>query len=243
MISPEVPLYGRSCSSHSCRSSFTGLPQNVQTPDCIHRVGGAQLFMAPAWTPDQKGVKVQIVDVFALKLATGYEKDPTGRLLLQSEESVGAGRTWSLAKACQLVRNDANPNRWVVLHRHKKAWGLFWAGGGLDQCRDQLSQQCSTGVASAIVPATPEALLRLLIELDATEVVAKNKSTKYQSIERIEGSPAWALGGKAVALAVALTSAFWISLSLLLVLHFSDGQKRLEKQLSDLIELTKQRKP
>jgi hypothetical protein len=128
--------------------------------------------MAPAWTPDQKGVKVQIVDVFALRLATGYEKDPTGRLLLQSEESVSTGRTWSLAKACQLVRNDANPNRWVVLHRHKKAWGLFWAGGGLDLCRDELGKLLgSEATSSAIVPATPEALLRLVLELDEPEWV------------------------------------------------------------------------
>jgi hypothetical protein len=62
--------------------------------------------MAPTWNPDQKGVKVQIIDVFALELATGYDKDPEGRLLLRSEPSVSAGRTWSLAKACQLVRND-----------------------------------------------------------------------------------------------------------------------------------------
>ena len=32
--------------------------------------------MSPTWNPDQKGVKVQIIDVFALELATGYEKDP-----------------------------------------------------------------------------------------------------------------------------------------------------------------------
>jgi len=122
--------------------------------------------MAPSWTPDQKGVKVQIVDVFALRLATGYEKDPTGRLMLQSEESIAQGRTWSLAKACQLVRNDAHPQRWVVLHRHKKAWGLFWAGGGLDLCRDELGRQAGAEVTGAIVPATPEALLRLVLALD-----------------------------------------------------------------------------
>ena len=34
--------------------------------------------MSPTLTPDQKGVKVQIVDVFALELATGYSKDPEG---------------------------------------------------------------------------------------------------------------------------------------------------------------------
>jgi hypothetical protein len=147
-----------------------GLPHNVQTPDCLHKIGGAQLFMAPSWTPDQKGVKVQIVEVFALQLATGYEKDQAGRLLLQSDASVSAGRSWSLAKACQLVRNDANPNRWVVLHRHKKAWGLFWAGGGLDQCRDELSKQLGAEVNStAIVPATPEALLKLVLSMEEPE--------------------------------------------------------------------------
>jgi hypothetical protein len=163
--------------------------------------------MAPAWTPDQKGVKVQIVDVFALRLATGYEKDPTGRLLLQSEESVSAGRTWSLAKACQLVRNDANPNRWVVLHRHKKAWGLFWAGGGLDQCRDELSKQLGAEVnSSAIVPATPEALLRLVLELDEPEWVnalePKPKHRKRRkSIAAQTGFP-WR--------AIAVTSCVWL---------------------------------
>ncbi len=183
------------------------MPQNVQTPDCLHTVGGAQLFMAPNWTPDQKGVKVQIVDVLALRLATGYEKDPTGRLLLQSEESVAQGRTWSLAKACQLVRNDAAPHRWVVLHRHKKAWGLFWAGGGLDQCRDDLSKLLgSEASSSAIVPATPEALLKLVLELDEPEWVnvlePKPKHQKRRKSIAAQTSFPWR--------AIAVTSCAWL---------------------------------
>ena len=164
--------------------------------------------MAPSWTPDQKGVKVQIVDVFALKLATGYEKDPSGRLLLQSDASVSAGRTWSLAKACQLVRNDANPSRWVVLHRHKKAWGLFWAGGGLDESRDELSKLLGAEAASsAIVPATAEALLKLVLELDEPEWVnALEPRTKPQkrkkSIAAQTGFP-WR--------AIAITSLIWLT--------------------------------
>lgn len=183
------------------------MPQNVHAPDCLHTVGGAQLFMAPSWTPDQKGVKVQIVDVFALRLATGYEKDPEGRLLLQSEESVAQGRTWSLAKACQLVRNDAQPHRWVVLHRHKKAWGLFWAGGGLDLCRDELGKQAGTEVAGAIVPATPEALLRLVLAMEVPEDagVLQGRSSKSKSrgksIAAQTGFP-WR--------AVAITSLAWL---------------------------------
>jgi len=163
--------------------------------------------MAPTWSPDQKGVKVQIVDVFGLRLATGYEKDPAGRLLLQSEESVAQGRSWSLAKACQLVRNDAHPHRWVVLHRHKKAWGLFWAGGGLDLCRDELGKQAGTEVAGAIVPATPEALLRLVLAMEDPEDAASLQGRSSKSKSR----------GKSIAAqtgfpwrAVAVTSLVWL---------------------------------
>lgn len=163
--------------------------------------------MAPGWAPDQKGVKVHIVDVFALRLATGYEKDPGGRLQIQSEESVAQGRTWSLAKACQLVRNDSAPHRWVVLHRHKKAWGLFWAGGGLDLCRDELGKRAGTEVAGAIVPATPEALLMLVLAMEDPEdaAVLQVKTSKSKS------------SGKSIAAqtgfpwrAVAITSMAWL---------------------------------
>ena len=183
------------------------MPTNVQTKDCIHKVGGAQLFMAPSWTPDQKGVKVQIVDVFALQLATGYSKDPNGRLLLSSDTSLSQGRTWSLAKACQLVRNDARPERWVVLHRHKKAWGLFWAGGGLDCCRDELTKSLGIEAPGAIVPATPEALLRLVLSMEEPEgesvlqpTSSKSKS-KRKSIAAQTNFP-WR--------AVAVTSLIWL---------------------------------
>lgn len=148
--------------------------------------------MSPTWTPEQKGVKVQIVDVFALELATGYENDPTARLQLISDPSVSAGRTWSLAKACQLVRNDKRPHRWVVLHRHKKEWGLFWAGGGLNQCRDELTKLMGAEVAtSSIVPATPEALLRLILTLEEpeTEPVLRGKSKKQRKSIEEELSP------------------------------------------------------
>jgi len=219
---------GRACSRHACRTSPSQLPQNVQAPDCLHTVGGAQLFMAPSWLPDQKGVKVQIVDVFALRLATGYEKDPAGRLLLQSEESVAQGRTWSLAKACQLVRNDAHPHRWVVLHRHKKAWGLFWAGGGLDLCRDVLSKQTGADGPGAIVPATTEALLKLVLSLEEPEEVltlqrerSKDKN-KAKSIAAYTGFP-WRV--------VAITSLVWL---VVLTGISSYGVFQL-KQQSDLI--------
>jgi hypothetical protein len=214
------------------------MPDNNLTHDCLHRVGGAQLFMSPTWNPDQKGVKVQIIDVFALELATGYDKDPEGRLLLSSGPSLSAGRTWSLAKACQLVRNDKRPHRWVVLHRHKKAWGLFWAGGGLNQCRDELANRLGAEASSsAIVPATPEALLRLILTLEEPEaepvLISKPKKPKEPfevELSRDRGQAAFPWR------AVALTSAIWLTVLVLLGASLTNQIQRQDQRLQQLIE-------
>jgi len=213
------------------------MPDNNLTPACLHNVGGAQLFMSPSWIPDQKGVKVQIVDVFSLELATGYDKDPEGRLLLSSEPSVSAGRTWSLAKACQLVRNDKRPHRWVVLHRHKKAWGLFWAGGGLNQCRDELTKQLgSEASSSSIVPATPEALLRLILTLEEPEIqpvlITKDKKWKKSSDEEEIPDRGQSFPWRAVA----LTSAVWLTALGVLGVSLTSQIQRQDQRLQQLIE-------
>jgi len=219
------------------------LPDNTLIRDCIHRVGGAQVFMAPTWNPDQKGVKVHIIDVFALELATGYDKDPEGRLLLSSEPSVSAGRTWSLAKACQLVRNDKRPHRWVVLHRHKKAWGLFWAGGGLKQCRDELTKMMgSEASTSSIVPANPEALLRLILTLEEPDVEpilsSKTKKQKRSSDEEPPSAPGQAAFPWRV---VALTSAVWLTALVVLGVSLTSQIQRQDQRLQQLIERIEQR--
>ena len=193
--------------------------------------------MSPTWNPDQKGVKVQIIDVFALELATGYSKDPQGRLLLSSEPSVSAGRTWSLAKACQLVRNDRRPERWVVLHRHKKAWGLFWAGGGLNQCRGELTKLMETeSTASSIVPATPEALLRLILTLEEPEVepVLSAKTKKQKTAFDVE-QPAHR-GQSFPWRAVTLTSAIWLTALAVLGVSLTSQIKQQDQRLQQLIE-------
>jgi hypothetical protein len=193
--------------------------------------------MSPTWTPDQKGVKVQIVDVFALELATGFSKDPEGRLLLSSEPSVSNGRTWSLAKACQLVRNDRRPESWVVLHRHKKAWGLFWVGGGLDQCRAALTAAMGFEQAGgALVPATPEALLRLILTLEEPEVDSvlttkikkqKKASEVDEQLNRYQGFP-WK--------AVAITSAVWLAGLGVLGASLTSQLQQQDQRLQQLIE-------
>jgi hypothetical protein len=111
------------------------MPSNIQMEGCIKKERGALLFCSPKEKQRYPAAKVQIIDVFNLQVVTGYIRDPHGKLLLQAQASVAAGRNWSIAKAAQLIRNDVRPHRWVALQVDKYAWGLFWAGGGLQRCR------------------------------------------------------------------------------------------------------------
>ena len=142
------------------------MPTNTRMESCLAEERGAMVFWSPEVQLRKPVSKVQIIDVFSLQVVTGYTRDPQGRLLLEAQPSVAAGRSWSLAKAAQLIRNDARPHRWVALQLDKRAWGLFWAGGGLQHCRELLSQQVPpSDISSALVAATPEALLRLVLDL------------------------------------------------------------------------------
>jgi hypothetical protein len=162
------------------------MPTNHQTDACISTERGALVFWAPGQQPRRQSNRVQIIDVFSLQVATGYSRDPQGRLLLEAQSSVAAGRCWTLAKAAQLIRNDARPHRWVALQMDKRAWGLFWAGGGLQRCRELLADRVSDAEAcSALVPATPEALLRLMLDLETPQQGDSSGS------KRPDPSPAW----------------------------------------------------
>lgn len=67
--------------------------------------------------------------------------------------------------AAQLLRHDARPHRWVALELNKCAWGLFWAGRGLQLCHEVLPERIGeVEASSALVPATPEAPLRLVLD-------------------------------------------------------------------------------
>ena len=83
------------------------MPTNTQMERCIASERGALVFWSPDVSQRKAGARVQIIDVFSLQVATGYTRDPQGRLLLEAQPSVAAGRSWSLAKAAQLIRNDA----------------------------------------------------------------------------------------------------------------------------------------
>jgi len=209
---------------------------NHQTESCISTERGALVFWAPPPSPRRQGCKVQIIDVFSLQVATGYTRDPQGKLLLESQPSVAAGRSWSLAKAAQLVRNDARPHRWVALELNKRAWGLFWAGGGLQRCRELLAERVSEAEASsALVPATPEALLRLVLDLEP-EAPASARHRAWRNATGAEtgtsqpGPNPWKL--------VAWTSLAWMAVLGVTVAGFLGALERQDRKLELLLERT-----
>ena len=211
------------------------MPTNHQTDSCISTERGALVFSAPAPSRRRQSCKVQVIDVFALQVATGYTRDPNERLLLEAQPSVAAGRNWTLAKAAQLIRNDVRPHRWVALGLDKRAWGLFWAGGGLQRCREILMERAGESEnSSALVPATPEALLRLMVDLEQeTQGAPKQRPwtspATTQAGIRPTGPNPWKL--------VAWTSLAWMAVLGLTVSGFLGVLERQERKLDLLLEL------
>jgi len=210
------------------------MPFNHQTDSCICTERGALVFWAPPPSPRRQGCKVQIIDVFSLQVATGYTRDPQGKLLLEAQPSVAAGRNWTLAKAAQLIRNDARPHRWVALELNKRAWGLFWAGGGLQRCRELLAERVGEAEAcSALVPATPEALLRLVLDLEP-QAPASARRRAWRNAAGAEagtiqpGPNPWKL--------VASTSLVWMAVLGVTVSGFLGALERQDRKLDLLLE-------
>ncbi|CAK6689048.1 hypothetical protein BBFGKLBO_00537 [Synechococcus sp. CBW1107] len=205
------------------------MAENQLVNDCLHRRGGALLFMAPEWSETERAVPCQIVDVFALQVVTGFTRDPQGKLLLEAHPSVAAGRSWSLAKAAQLAQLDARPERWVVLQRNNRAWGLFWAGGGLHRCRQELLETSqSPALSSAIVPVTPEAVLRLVLNLDVEDT---SSAKTFQANE-----PPAAVGAPGVLKAVLWTSVAWLAVLALTAAGFLGVLREQDRKLELLLE-------
>ena len=209
------------------------MPTNHQTDSCISTERGALVFWAPPPSPRRQGCKVQIIDVFSLQVATGYTRDPQGKLLLDNATSHGSSRNWTLAKAPRLTRKDARPHRWVALELNKRAWGRFWAGGGLQRCRELLAERVSeTEACSALVPATPEALLRLVLDLEPEAQVAPRRSpwrraaTPEPGISPTGPNP-WKL--------VAWTSLAWMAVLGVTVVGFLGALERQDKKLDLLL--------
>lgn len=92
------------------------MPDNTQMEGCFAQDRGVLVCWSPEEAGRRPGARVQIIDVFALALASGYGRDAQGQLRLEAQASMAAGCSWSVAQAAQLIRNDVQPHRWVALH-------------------------------------------------------------------------------------------------------------------------------
>ncbi|MEB3350478.1 MAG: hypothetical protein VKO00_10715 [Cyanobacteriota bacterium] len=212
------------------------MPINTEMQGCIARERGALVFWSTDTADRKPAAKVQIIDVFSLQVTTGYTRDSQGRLLLESQPALAAGRSWSLAKAAQLIRNDVRPHRWVALQQDRRAWGLFWAGGGLQHCRDLLLAQAGEAetafgpMSSALVPLTPEVLLRVLLDLEAEQPIAGRASRPTRPWRPALAANPWTL--------VAWTSLAWLAVLGITVASFMAVLERQDRQLELLLERT-----
>lgn len=212
------------------------MADNLLTEACISTIGEVVVFWSPRGarlkgnrprtTPRLHG-RVQIIDVFSLEVATGFSRDPHGRLLLHSAASLAAGRSWSLAKAAQLIRNDARPQRWVALHQDNRAWGLFWAGGGLQRCRERLSLHTKGAEnCTALVPFEPAKVLALVLNTNGPDskplpTVGFPQGDRHRDIQ-----------------IVAITSSIWLAILMIVVAGFQNTLERQDKKLELLLERT-----
>ena len=74
----------------------------------------------------------------------------------------------------------------MALELNKRAWGLFWAGGGLQRCRELLAGKVSDAEACvALVPATPEPLLHLMLEFEP------QGSPRHRGTAAVDGPNIW----------------------------------------------------
>lgn len=121
----------------------------------------------------------------------------------------------------------------MALEIDKYAWGLFWAGGGLQHCRELLVKEATASEnQSALVPASPDALLRLVLDLQSNSVNQKHKSiptpiktTRYQQNNQLK--------------IITYTSVVWFCLLLITIASFNGIIAKQDRMLEILLERTK----
>jgi hypothetical protein len=107
---------------------------------------------------------------------------------------------------------------------------MFWAGGGLHRCRQELLETSqSPALSSAIVPVTPEAVLRLVLNLEVEDTAP--------DLTVLEGHvPPSAVGGSGVLKAVLWTSLAWLAVLALTAAGFLGVLREQDRKLELLLE-------
>ena len=108
-------------------------------------------------------IAVQIIDAQNLQIVDKIINNLPQGIEIHTTSSLAAGKDLTLTEACNAVASNDDPHRWIILEKNKHCWGLFFAGGGLGLCRDQLKRDKNRSYSRPLQPM--KLLHRWLIKL------------------------------------------------------------------------------
>lgn len=118
------------------------MPSNIKTKGFLHYHQGALVFCSqkPTFRKKTNQIAVQIIDAQNLQIVDKIINNLSQGVEIHTTSSLAAGKDLTLTEACNAVASNDDPHRWIILEKNKHCWGLFFAGGGLGLCRDQLKR-------------------------------------------------------------------------------------------------------
>jgi len=118
------------------------MPTNISTSKYIRHHRGVLIFCSqkPTFRKKINQIAVQIIDAQNLQIVDKIINNLPQGIEIHTTSSLAAGKDLTLTEACNAVASNDDPHRWIILEKNKHCWGLFFAGGGLGLCRDQLKR-------------------------------------------------------------------------------------------------------
>jgi len=118
------------------------MPTNISTSKYMRHHRGVLVFCSqkPTFRKKTSQIAVQIIDAQNLQIVDKIINNLTQGIEIHTTSSLAAGKDLTLTEACNAVASNDDPYRWIILEKNKHCWGLFFAGGGIGLCRDQLKR-------------------------------------------------------------------------------------------------------
>ncbi len=155
------------------------MPDNIRLENYIKHKKEALIFCSQGNQNNQSFVKGQIIDVFSLRIASGFVFDKDGKLTLLSKPNVSEGRIWPIEEGVELINNERRPKRWLFLELNKNAWGIFFSGGGIQKCREILGNQWDSNEEGAVLEEQSiETIMQVFCEIEIPSDLSKRSQSQ-----------------------------------------------------------------
>jgi len=141
------------------------MPNNIQTKKFLHCHRGVIIFcrQKPSTSKKSAELSVQIIDARNLQIVDNIAINHNRDIEIHTTSSLVDGKNFTMAEAWKAVTKHKDTYRWIILEKNKYSWGLFFAGGGLSLCRQQLmiEKNCSKLKSIRATKALSEFLSKL----------------------------------------------------------------------------------